>query len=657
MNRHIIIGTAGHVDHGKTALVKALTGIDCDTHPQEKERGITINLGFAHITLPSGTSAGIVDVPGHRDFIRTMVAGVHGIDMVLLVISADEGVMPQTREHLEIINLMGVSRGVVALTKSDLVDDEMVGMTRLEVHELLEDTPLKGSEIVAVSALSGYGLNELSSALDKAAAAVAEKDAGGFFRMYVDRVFQLQGIGCVVTGSVLNGMARSGQELIVVPGGKKVRVRSIQRYNLPVDQVVSGNRAALNLTGIKTDEVYRGALLTGREISASLMADATFSMISTEAEMGLWTHGLFLTGTFECPARIHLITSERLKDGENAVVQIHPEKEWALVAGDRYVLRNSSDTITLGGGVIIDPNPLHHRRRTPALIKGLEELARSVLSGRRLPGLIIRELERHGKPFTAGELAEHLQQPAEEVIREIPHLDEAVIQVMGAASEQLLISREADERHSALIIQILQDRHKNHPLSVTGLEPNELFGKLGLTSSATGKKYLSGLLERMHQEGLILPEGNTWRLVSHQIQIDDKRQRQLKWLEETILGFGMQVPVGKDLEKAASDEKISREQLHMMLGYLVQNGTLIQFEGDFVHYHLVDHTRQLLLRELTAKPQGINEKEFRELSGATRRMVQVLIGIFLREGSILRKTFYLYISDKGREMNRNHQDF
>ncbi|MCD4684065.1 MAG: selenocysteine-specific translation elongation factor, partial [Bacteroidales bacterium] len=303
--KHLIIGTAGHVDHGKTALIKALTDIDCDTHKEEKERGITINLGFSHLNLPSGESFGIVDVPGHKDFIKTMVAGAFGIDIVLLVVAADSGVMPQTAEHLKIIEMLGVQNGIVVLNKIDLVDEEMLELAELEVSEFLEGTNLENAPIIKVSSITGDGIETLISEISSLLPKIKEKNAIDQFRMYVDRIFNVKGIGFVVTGSVLEGEVETGKDLYLLPGkSKKIKVRNIERHGETVTKVVQGDRAALNLAGLKLEDYHRGMVLSDKLIEDTSMVDAVFALFDDNYKIGLWTNVIFYTGTFECAARM-----------------------------------------------------------------------------------------------------------------------------------------------------------------------------------------------------------------------------------------------------------------------------------------------------------------------------------------------------------------
>ncbi len=362
--KHIIIGTAGHIDHGKTALIKAMTNIDCDTHKEEKIRGITINLGFSYLSLPNGESAGIIDVPGHKDFINTMVSGACGIDLVLLVIAADSGIMPQTVEHANIIKALGITKGIVALTKTDLVDDELIEMARYEISDFLDKTSIKDAEIIGVSSVTSSGIDKLINTIYKYIQEIEEKGSKGLFRMYIDRIFTVKGHGIVVTGSVLGGNIKIGQDIYLLPGiNQKLRIRSIERHGQSVDGVIAGDRAAINLTGLKNEDFKRGMIISDRQLYETKLLDAAISLFETSPPLPLWSNIIFISGTFESQARMHLLDKENLNAGDEAIIQIHLSKPGILLNSDRFIIRNSSGDITLGGGYVIDAAPLHHKKR------------------------------------------------------------------------------------------------------------------------------------------------------------------------------------------------------------------------------------------------------------------------------------------------------
>ena len=375
--KHLVMGTAGHVDHGKTALIKRLTGVDTDRLKEEKERGITIELGFASLTLPGGRTLGVVDVPGHERFVRNMVAGAAGIDLVVLVIAADEGVMPQTREHLHICTLLGIRKGFVALTKIDMVDEEWLELVREDVRMFLRGTFLEDAPVVPVSSLTGAGFPELLLIIGKTADEVEEGADVGLFRLPVDRVFTIKGFGTVVTGTLVSGKVGTGEEVEISPFGLRARVRGIQVHNRTVETAEAGQRTAINLQGIDREMVERGHVLTGPgSLTASQRLDCIYRHLSGAGrKLKNRTLVRFHTGTSEVMARMILLDRDELEPGEECCVQLVLEAPLAAVAGDRFVVRSYSPVTTIGGGVIVDPLPAKHKRSSAGVLREFQHLA------------------------------------------------------------------------------------------------------------------------------------------------------------------------------------------------------------------------------------------------------------------------------------------
>ncbi len=364
----LTLGTAGHIDHGKTALVAALTGVDTDRLPQEKARGISIELGYAPLELPSGRHLSVVDVPGHERFIRAMVAGATGIDLFLLVVAADDGVMPQTREHAAIVRLLGIPAGVIALTKRDLVEDEGAELVRLEIAELLDGGPYAASEVVEVSARTGSGLDELRAALDRVAGAAASRPADGAVRLPVDRSFSLRGIGTVVTGTLWSGSVAAGDRLAILPGGREARVRSVQVHDRPAERAAAGQRVALALVGVERAQVRRGHVVaTPGAFPESFRLECDLRVLESapravrNGEPVMVHHG-----TAEIPARVAIPGGGELAPGTAGRVQLRLRARAVAAAGDHVVVRLTGPAVTVAGGVVADPSPPRVRRAAPA---------------------------------------------------------------------------------------------------------------------------------------------------------------------------------------------------------------------------------------------------------------------------------------------------
>ena len=377
MEKRIVIGTAGHIDHGKTTLIRALTGVDCDRLKEEKERGITTELGFAHYKFGDDLVAGIVDVPGHEKFVRHMVAGAWGIDMALLVVAADEGVMPQTREHVDICELLGLKRGIIAITKKDLVDDDMVELVREDIQDFLKGRLLEGSPIIPVSSSTGENIDLLREEIKKAALGVEERSKEGIFRLPVDRVFTIRGLGTIITGTCISGHVRIGDEIEIYPTTRRARVKNIQAYHENTEEAMAGQRVALNLQGIERQEIERGTII-GRPdtLILSNRVDATFKYLKLPFKpIKTDTILRFHIATTQAEARIVLLSKDTIEPGEETFVQfVFPEPVVAL-PDDRYVLRGSYAIQTIGGGRVLDIMPRKHKRYADYLVTSFTVLS------------------------------------------------------------------------------------------------------------------------------------------------------------------------------------------------------------------------------------------------------------------------------------------
>jgi selenocysteine-specific elongation factor len=647
MSKNLIMGTAGHVDHGKTTLIRALTGIDCDTHKEEKARGITINLGFAHLELSDDISLGIVDVPGHKDFIKTMVAGVYGIDFVLLVVAADSGIMPQTREHFNIMRVLGIRHGIVALTKSDLADEEMREMAKLEIMEFLDHTPLADAPIVEVSATTMQGIDKLKEEMLRMAQKVDEKPVANIFRMYIDRIFNVKGHGIVVTGSVLGGKVAVGQELFLLPDNRdKLRIKSIQRHGQAVKETSAGDRAAINVSGLKYDDFERGQLLVDRPLDKTMMADALVEYFEPQAQPKTWSQVLFHTGTFTTYARMHLLAILESEAATQMVVQMHFEKPAVLINKDKFVIRNSSNDQTLGGGTILDVKPLHHRRRTEALKQRMAQLALAAVNEENKLQHIFIETEKEGKPLLLSEIVHRTGVTADEVKQLVgDNADRLVLLTSG--SDEYLVTAAYQKQLTEKILRILKTWHQENALFEAGLEIVELQGKLALRSPAE-RELLNLMLGAMIESGVLKNVGKTFALKSHRAAMDKKQQEALEWLRDTLKFNRLDRLTLKELEQKAHERNIKKSTLTQLIQFMLSCKELYTDSEDVLDAAIVNSTRMKLLRALAEAPRGLNEKEFREMTNAPRKTIQMLIEIFMKEGVITKETFYLHITSLGR---------
>ncbi|MDX9818518.1 MAG: selenocysteine-specific translation elongation factor, partial [Desulfococcus multivorans] len=376
MSHQIILGTAGHIDHGKTTLIKALTGINTDRLKEEQRRGITIELGFAAFDLPGGRHVGIVDVPGHEKFVKNMVAGATGIDIVAMVIAADEGVMPQTREHMEICALLGVRHGLVVLTKVDLVDEEWLELVMEDIRDFVQGTFLEDRPIVPVSSVTGRGMDDFVAALEQLSREVPERSSSGIFRLPVDRVFTMRGFGTVITGTLISGRVSVGETVMLYPSGITAKVRGIQVHNQAAEAAEAGMRTAVNFQGLEKTVVNRGDILsTPAALAASYMVDVMFHYLkSNRKPIKNRTRVRFHTGTSEVLGNLILLDTEELVPGESAPAQLRLETPVALVKDDRFVARSYSPVRTVGGGKVLNPIPVKHKRFDDGVVGMLRDL-------------------------------------------------------------------------------------------------------------------------------------------------------------------------------------------------------------------------------------------------------------------------------------------
>jgi len=607
-----VIGTAGHVDHGKSTLVQALTGINPDRLREEQEREMTIDLGFAWLTLPNGESVGIVDVPGHRDFIENMLAGVGGIDAALFVIAADEGVMPQTREHLAILDLLRIPGGVVALTKIDLIDDpDWLELVQADVSEALQGTVLDGAPIIPVSARTGQGLAELTAALQEVLARTPPRPDRGRPRLWIDRVFTIGGFGTVVTGTLVDGHLEVGQEVEILPRGLRARIRGLQTHKTRIQRAVPGSRVAINLTGISKQDLARGDLVTSpgwlrpttlTDVRLDLLRDAPFPL----------KHNAFVKffcGSAETVARVRLLGTETLAPGESGWVQLELDDPLPLVRGDRFIIRVPSPAVTVGGGEVVDPNPgRKHRRFRPEVLARLETLARGTPAE-----VLLQTLERRG-PLTVRDLLEvsGLGEAAPEALAELFSTGDAVVldAVPEPAPARLVVSRSWWSATTARMRDELAAYHARYPLR-SGMSREELRSALRLDPRA-----YNGLLARAAADGLIVDEAATVRLPEHQVRFTPQQQQAVNDLLARFRAAPYATPSVKEAAALVGEE---------VLGVLLARGDLVQVSPEVL---FLRETYEEMVERIRAHIQqqgSITLAQVRDLFQTSRKYAQALL--------------------------------
>lgn len=540
----IVIGTAGHIDHGKSTLVRALTGIDPDRLEEEKARGMTIDLGFANFALPDGRRVGIVDVPGHERFIKNMVAGASGIDVVMLVVAADDAVMPQTREHLAIMELLGVERGLVALTKIDLVEPEMVELAEEDVREAVRGTFLEDAPLVRVSGVTGQGLDELRNELSTLAEATPPRDEGGVFRMPVQRVFSVRGFGTVVTGIPLSGQARPGDVLEVLPGGKRGRVRGLQAYHEAAEQVRAGHSAALNLSDVAREDVRRGHVVAtpGYFRPTPMLACRLRLLADLPRPLRNRAPVRLHVGTAEAVGEVVLLDAPELEPGAEGLVQVRLSEPVVAAPGDRYVLRLASPLVTLGGGVVLEESR-HRLKRFKAFV--IEELAQQAESLDSPRDLLESVLHRRGlEPAPLDELAAELHRPREEVEALLAELEQRGVAVAVPGARGWL---HADLREEALarLRAALEAWFAEHPLRAV-VERRDLRGKLPIDD-----RLFDALLAWEEERGGLerLPGGRL-RIAGREPELADADRELLERITARLAAAGLQPPTAQEIAAA-----------------------------------------------------------------------------------------------------------
>ncbi|MGH9497621.1 MAG: selenocysteine-specific translation elongation factor [Terriglobales bacterium] len=618
--RSIIVGTAGHIDHGKTALVKALTGIDADRLDEEKRRGITIDIGFAHLELPAPSGEtlrlGFVDVPGHERFVRNMLAGIGGIDLVLLVIAADESIKPQTREHFDICRLLSVRRGITVLTKSDVVDRETLDVVRLEVEDYLRETFLDSSHapIVAVSSLTGAGMDDLKRALARAASEVPARDPTSLPRLPIDRVFSMKGFGTVVTGTLISGTIHKEDELEAFPKGKRVRVRGIQVHGASSEQAVAGQRTALNLAGTTTEELARGMTLAPpATFNATSRVDVQLSLLASAKPLKDRARVHFHSYTSETIATVVLYGKKQVTPGETAFAQLRLSDFTLLLPGDRFIIRKFSPVITIGGGVIIENAPPLKIRDASACTAHLSSLAgdsqpdalraRVVLAGAR--GLNFAEaVARTG--WTPQQLASVTSKLS--AITRVNHF---------------LIANSALDALRKKLVDTLDSFHRQNPL-VSGISREELRGRFPEASP----EVLAYVLETAQREKKIEFAGELVHLSGRGVALKNEEAESQKLIEGAFAAAGLKVPALKDVLAGLKVDKASAQKIVTLL---LRDKILVKVSEDLVFHRdsLADLRKRLAAEK--AKSPKLDIARFKDLTGVTRKYAIPLLEYFDRE--------------------------
>jgi selenocysteine-specific elongation factor len=614
-----VIGTAGHVDHGKSTLVKALTGIDPDRLKEEQQRAMTIDLGFAWLTLPSTESVGIVDVPGHQDFIKNMLAGVGGIDAALLVIAADEGVMPQTREHLAILDLLEIPRGVVALTKVDMVEDEdWLELVKADIAETLADTSLAKAPIIPVSALKGVGIDMLVHTLDQILANTPPRANRGRPRLPIDRVFSISGFGTVVTGTLLDGQLETGLEVEVLPNGGRSRIRGLQSHKQAVSIAGPGSRTAVNLTGLSTSDIKRGDVLTTPNwLEPSQLID-TYCRILSDAPKALRHNQAveIFSGATEVSGFTRLLGTRQLEPGQSGWIQLRLTQRIAIVKGDHFIIRQPSPSLTLGGGVVVDPLPRRrHKRFRPQLIDRLETL----LAGTP-EDILLAELDGRG-PLPAKTIISDVGIPSKIATEALDQLlqrgdvfglaDEAITSGSNwLQSKALLASRAGWATLLGKIKTVLADYHQRQPLRA-GMPRSELKSRLKLET-----RLFNEAIQRSEQEAALTTTETVVSLPEHKIEYTPAQKTKIDKLLAELHHTPYNTPSAKEIAMMLGEN---------VLQALIETKQLTRLSNDVVLLSDTYHNFVIWLKDYLAQHQTVNVAQVRDVFQTSRKYALALL--------------------------------
>lgn len=627
MNNNVIIGTAGHIDHGKTTLIKALSGIETDTTQEEKDRGMSINLGFAYFDLPSGKRCGVVDVPGHEKFIKNMLAGVSGINLVLLLVDSREGIMPQTKEHIDILTLLGIENYIIVMTKIDLVEEEYRELVKEDIREFIAGTVLENSPIIEVDSISKKGLDNLLETIDKKTEDIEAKNIEKNARLNIDRSFQVKGFGTVVTGTLTEGVVNVGDELVIYPKGIKTKVRNIQVHSKDVEKAYAGQRTAINLANIKFDDVKRGdTLATADSLTKTYMLDSEIKLINDErANLELWDRVRVYIGTEEVMARVVPLGTDLLKAGESSFAQLRLEDEIAVKNYDKFIIRTYSPMITIGGGVILDASPKKHSRFNEEILEKLKVQ----LEGNSTELIANYILSHNNYLVSKDSIVKDLQLPEEEVVESIAQLVET-----ATVYETKLgyIHKKKYEEVLEKLKKLLVEYHNRFKLKV-GIPKIEVLSKFKLSQKETLE-----LLDLFIANNEIRLEGNLVAEKDFVVNYDKKQLAEKERIEEALLEGGFTPPTIKDL---TNGEKPKVEILESLI-----DNTIVRLDADLVlHANVLKEAIQKVEDHFSANDQ-MGLAEFRDMTGSSRKYSMAILEYIDKLGITRRVENYRVLAKK-----------
>ncbi len=623
--RYVIVGTAGHIDHGKSALVLALTGTDPDRWEEEKRRGITIDLGFAHLDLGDDVRIGFIDVPGHERFVKNMLAGVGGIDLVMLIIAADESIKPQTREHFDICKLLGIRRGLVVITKSDLVDGEMLDLVRLEVQEFVAGSFLERAPVVVASARTGEGLDELRRELRRLSVEAPSRPLDLPFRLPIDRSFVMKGFGAVVTGTTITGTVEKESEVELFPLGKRLRVRGIEVYNAPADRAIAGQRTAVNLVGVDARQINRGMTLAAPgAFQSTASMDCTLTLLPGVRPLKNHAQVHFHCGTAETLARVILLDGRELKAGATGFVQLRLSEPGLFVPDDRFIIRQLSPIVTIGGGSVLDNAPPKHRAGDPTTIESLR-----VLEGGDPTARIELHAQQSGEVALPA-LAARTGWKAADVLRVANSLEAHNRLTLLGQPAGVVVAAAHFQRLTELLLEKLGEFHTANPL-LAGLPKEELRSKLkarGVAQPLPSAVLFNAVLQSLAESGKVDAQGEMVRLSGRTIQLSAEEAAARDQIAAAFEKAGLAVPSSREvLAKLRLDQARAEKLLKMLL----KEGVLLRISEDLIFHQLVLQNLRAILQRRKTQSKLLTVADFKEFTGLSRKYAIPLLEYLDRE--------------------------
>ena len=618
--KNVIIGTAGHVDHGKTCLIKALTGIDTDRLKEEKKRGITIELGFAYLDLNNGQRAGIVDVPGHEKFVRNMLAGAGGMDLCMLVVAADEGIMPQTVEHLDILSILGIKKGVIVITKTDLVEKDFAELVAEDVSELVKGTFLEDAPIVPVSVYEEKGLEDLKKVLTDLCDSLPERSEEGHFRLPIDRVFTLKGFGTIVTGTLMEGKLKKDQNIVLYPENEPVKVRSLQVHSKDADVAYAGQRVAVNVPDRKKEEILRGDVLaTSDSLYPTMMVDVKLEVLKhTERSIKHGSRVHVYHGTKELLGKVALMGRDELKAGECDYAQLRLEEKTVIRKGDHFVLRFYSPVETIGGGVVLDGCPKKHRKND----KKAYEIFKIKEHGTESERVELAYLEHQGKFFTLKELMNKCSLDRNQARNLVKKLAEA--RVLVQLFDEVYIHQDEMKLYEKRVVKFMDVFHKEFPLK-EGMGIEEARNKLQLGSNT---KVIDAILEGLKANKIIKEDKGLISNYRFKVVVKEDEDALLREITEAYLAFGF-APLATDLYMK---EHSKQKKFKPVFTSLLNKKVLIRLDDQYcLHKDFYEKAKETV-RKIAAEKSVVELGEFRESIGCSRRVAVPILEHFDKTG-------------------------